>query len=66
MKDAIPSTDILKMNEVCTLLRMSRPTVIEMAETGIIPAFKTGNKKGARWRFSRKAIEKLLQEKKAQ
>ena len=48
--------DILNVDEVADLLRVSTQTVYNMIKDGRLPAFKAGRE----WRFSKKELEKIM------
>ena len=48
--------DVMTAEELSALLRLSLPVIYARAQSGDIP----GQRIGAQWRFSRRAIEELL------
>ena len=48
--------DILTLQETAEYLKLSRPTIYLYVRKGKLPARKMGNK----WRFSREALNKFL------
>ncbi len=52
-------TDILTTKKACEFLQMSRITLMKLVKTKKIPAFKMGRL----WKFDKKTLEKLIQEK---
>lgn len=47
---------LLKVQEVADILRIPKPTVYYLAQTGKLPAIRIGS----RWRFRREDINRLL------
>jgi excisionase family DNA binding protein len=52
--------EILKLKDVATLLKVGEKTVYSMAQAGELPAFKVRGQ----WRFSRKDIDKWIEQQK--
>ena len=50
--------DVLTLAETADYLKMSRPTIYLYVRQGKLPAKKLGN----RWRFSREALQRFLDE----
>jgi len=52
--------DIITIDEVCAILKVSKRGVYDWCKKGIIPAFKIGNT----WRFSSRDIDDWIEKKK--
>ena len=52
--------DIITIDEVCAILKVSKRCVYDWCKKGIIPAFKIGNT----WRFSRVDLDDWIEKKK--
>ena len=52
--------DIITIDEVCSILKMSKRSIYDWCKKGIIPAFKIGNT----WRFSRVDLDDWIEKKK--
>jgi len=48
--------DILDVEEACTYLKITKPTVYKYARTGRLPAVKMGRI----WRFHRKSLDEWM------
>jgi excisionase family DNA binding protein len=53
MKGTQKKSEIMTAAEVAKFLKLPKPTIYKMAQTGQIPAFRVGNS----WRFQRHKIE---------
>jgi len=53
--------DVLTVEEVAKLLKLSKITIYRFIKTGEIPAYKIG----ASWRINRKDLENYIESKKA-
>ena len=52
--------DIISIDEVCSILKMSKRSIYDWCKKGIIPAFKIGNT----WRFSSRDLDDWIEKKK--
>ena len=52
--------DIITIDEVCSILKMSKRSIYDWCKQGIIPAFKIGST----WRFSRIDLDDWIEKKK--
>ncbi len=54
------SEEVMKLKDIAALLKVGEKTVYSMAQNGELPAFKVRGQ----WRFSRKDIDKWIEQKK--
>lgn len=54
------SDEMLRLNDVASLLKVGEKTVYSMAQNGELPAFKVRGQ----WRFSRKDIDTWIEKQK--
>ena len=52
--------DIITIDEVCAILKMSKRSIYDWCKQGIIPSFKIGST----WRFSRVDLNDWIEKKK--